>query len=105
MFYVELSVEQVEINATSMPFVKGQSGNPAGRPKMLAEVQEYARKRTKKNIDAMVKISEESEDDGIRLRALQILHEIAWGKPTQQVTGPEGGPIELSVKWITPAPA
>ena len=36
------------------PFQKGQSGNPGGRPKIMAEVREAARAHTKAAIDALV---------------------------------------------------
>lgn len=75
-----------------MPFVKGQSGNPSGRSKKLAELA--------------AKISE--MDDAHRLRlehiaqngadrdsaaAIKLLWAYAHGNPSQPVTGADGGPI------------
>ena len=36
------------------PFQKGRSGNPGGRPKVVAEVKELARKHTGKAIETLV---------------------------------------------------
>ena len=38
------------------PFQKGRSGNPGGRPKVVAEVKELARKHTGKAIETLVSI-------------------------------------------------
>ena len=38
------------------PFKKGQSGNPGGRPKAVAEVKELARARTSDAIETLVSI-------------------------------------------------
>ena len=39
-----------------MPFEKGQSGNPGGRPKVVAEVKELARAHTGEAIETLVSI-------------------------------------------------
>jgi len=38
------------------PFQKGQSGNPGGRPKVVAEVKELAREHTAEAIETLVSI-------------------------------------------------
>jgi hypothetical protein len=38
------------------PFQKGQSGNPGGRPKVVAEVRELARQHTSKAVETLVSI-------------------------------------------------
>ena len=39
-----------------MPFEKGQSGNPGGRPKVVAEIKELARAHTGEAIKTLVSI-------------------------------------------------
>jgi Family of unknown function (DUF5681) len=41
-----------------MPFKKGQSGNPGGRPKVIADVREAARSHSVTAIKALVEILE-----------------------------------------------
>jgi hypothetical protein len=84
-----------------MPFAPGKSGNPSGRPKALVDVRELARKQTARNIEVMVDLRDGCPDANIRLKAANTLHEIAWGKPSQAVTGDGGGPIVL--QWLDAA--
>ena len=43
------------------PFQKGHSGNPGGRPKVVAEVKELARTHTGKAIETLVSIMDQSQ--------------------------------------------
>ena len=76
------------------PFKKGQSGNPGGRPKVIAEVKELAREYTGEAIETLVSIMT-SPDRG-------------YGKPPQHITR-EGGPsyvvrlpepCKTAEKWV-----
>lgn len=67
-----------------MPFVKGQSGNPGGRPKGVEEVQNLARAHTPAAIKALINITENVKaPPPARVAAAVALLDRGWGKPTQ----------------------
>ena len=71
------------------PFRKGQSGNPGGRPKEVAEVRALARKHGQaviKKLAALLK----SKDERVVLGAAKELLDRGYGKSAQTITG-EGG--------------
>lgn len=70
-------------NRTS--FRPGESGNPGGRPKELAEVRALAQAYTLDAIDCLADIITYSDDDAARRAAAVALLERAWGKPDQRV--------------------
>ena len=82
-----------------MPFVKGQSGNPNGRPKELVEVRDLARQHT---VDAINKLATWMKSDEARasVMASQILLDRGWGKAVQPVSGEDGKAIEIIVRTI-----
>ena len=64
------------------PFKKGQSGNPGGRPKEVAEVKALARAHTTTAIETLVKIAESDKaTDAARVSACTALLDRGWGKP------------------------
>lgn len=83
-----------------MAFVKGESGNPGGRPRAVVDVANLARKYTRQNLETLAYWAEQKEDGAVAIRATIALHEIAWGKPaqTQTIQGPDAGPIFVS--WL-----
>ena len=75
-----------------MPFKKGQSGNPGGRPKVIAEVKELAREHTGKAVETLVSImTNPKAAAAARVSAANALLDRGYGKPPQHITG-EGGP-------------
>jgi hypothetical protein len=70
-----------------MPFVKGQSGNPGGRPKVVGEVQELARSHT---ADAVTTLAEIMRDTAAapaaRVAAANALLDRGYWKPLQSST-------------------
>lgn len=79
-----------------MPFKKGQSGNPHGRPAGYHSFKE----RAQVFVDAegveglFVMARGEGED---RRFALKLLLEYAYGKPTQPISGQDGKPITIRI--------
>src|SRR6476660_3529917 len=74
------------------PFKKGQSGNPGGRPKVVAEVKELAREHTGEAIETLVSImTNPKAAPAARVSAANSLLDRGYGKPPQHITG-EGGP-------------
>src|SRR5262245_29160466 len=79
------------------PFEKGQSGNPGGRPKVVAEVRELARQRAPEAIAALVKVMTEGKSEAARVAAATALLDCGWGKPTQPIAGDDGaGPVRIA---------
>jgi hypothetical protein len=75
-----------------MPFEKGQSGNPGGRPKVVAEVRELARAHTGEAVQTLVSIMTNTKAaPAARVSAANALLDRGYGKPPQHITG-EGGP-------------
>jgi Family of unknown function (DUF5681) len=75
------------------PFKKGQSGNPGGRPKVVAEVKELARAHTGEAIETLVSImSSPKAAPAARVSAANALLDRGYGKPPQHqhITGADG---------------
>ena len=70
-----------------MPFEKGTSGNPGGRPKVVAEVKELARAHTGEAIQTLVSIMTNPKSaPAARVSAANSLLDRGYGKPPQHIT-------------------
>jgi hypothetical protein len=73
-----------------MPFQPGQSGNPQGRKRDDSLVRELARQHTEKAIEALVKAL---GNERTSVAAASALLDRGYGKPAQEITGPDGGAL------------
>src|SRR4051812_36650078 len=69
---------------SSTSFPAGQSGNPGGRPRVLADVQGLARKYTRKAIRTIAAVmNDKTCDPRARVAAALALLDRGYGKPAQ----------------------
>ena len=81
-----------------MPFKPGESGNPGGRPKEVAEVKELARSHGPEAIEKLAAVMRSDNTKAAVAAAIALLDR-GYGKPVQAfgVDGPDVGPI--TVTW------
>lgn len=75
-----------------IPFQKGTSGNPTGRPKVAAEVRELAREHGPAAIVRLVELMS-SKDEMVAIAACRAILDRGYGKPEQSLNLPNGGAL------------
>lgn len=82
-----------------MPFQPGQSGNPDGRPAVAREFRErcqgFMEAEGWRRLNAMAR-----GRGPFAYQALSLIAAYAYGKPSQPITGPDNGPIQLAVSAL-----
>jgi len=88
-----------------MPFVKGQSGNPAGRRREHGDIRELARAKTGEALKALVDVATKGKSESARVSAATALLDRAYGKPMQahEHGGVGGGPIAVDLTGASDA--
>jgi hypothetical protein len=87
-------------------FVKGQSGNPGGRPKDLFGIRDLARSFSPDAIKTLVAImKDKGAPEAARVSAATAILDRGYGKPVQAISNPDGGPLafeKIVVEVVTP---
>ncbi len=69
-----------------MPFQKGQSGNPSGRPKVVITIRDLARKHGKTAINTLATIcKDEKQPPAARVAAANSLLDRGYGRAPQHI--------------------
>ena len=83
-------------------FKKGQSGNPSGRKKSkaLIELEKACKSHTPEALDVILGIMRRGDIPRLQLDAAKYIVDRGYGKPKQEVSGPDGGDIPIGFRVI-----
>jgi hypothetical protein len=82
-----------------MPFQPGQSGNPGGRPKGLAEVRDLARAHTTLAISTLAEIAARGSSESARIASAIALLDRGWGRPAVSIEVHEPHPDDFEARF------
>ena len=68
-----------------MPWMKGQSGNPGGRPRELDGIQKLARENGPLAIQVLAQVAKSGKSEAARVAAANALLDRGFGKPSQWI--------------------
>ena len=78
------------------PFKKGESGNPGGRPKLIAELRELARAHAPDAIKELARLAIKARSEATRVAAIRELLDRGYGKAQQIV---ENVHLAMAQRW------
>jgi len=67
------------------PFKKGESGNPGGRPKVIADLRALARAYAPDAIEELARLAIKAKSEAARVAAMRELLDRGYGKAQQMV--------------------
>jgi|SRR5215475_16023124 len=93
-----------------MPWAKGQSGNPLGRPKLRDDISRVARQYGPAGIDRLAQFAGLAPGGTIadstlgQISAIKELLDRGYGKAAQLVVGDEDRPVAIRFEWAPAEP-
>ena len=82
----ENSTKTGKNRGSGRPFKKGVCPNPAGRPKMPAEIRDAFKSLAPESLEVLRKIMQSDESrDNDRIRAIEIILNRGYGTPVQSI--------------------
>lgn len=73
---------------------EGAGRKPGVPNKATAELKELARQYTGEALDALVAVIRTTDSDQARVAAIREVFDRGYGKPSQAITGEDGGPFK-----------
>lgn len=84
-------------------FKKGQSGNPGGRPKKSKaeyELEAMCKANTPEAVEVILQTMRRNDMPKLQLEAAKYIVDRGYGKPRQEVSGPNGKDIPIGFRVI-----